>query len=90
MEAFVGRKEQIKLINKFFTSDKEYAGLIYGRRRIGKTELIKHCLTLNKNIFSIYYECKETSEANNVATFQKLFLKSWAFLRFHFLHLSRP
>lgn len=72
MEAFVGRKEQIKLINKFFTSDKEHAGLIYGRRRIGKTELIKHCLTLNKNIFSIYYECKETSEANNVASFSEI------------------
>ena len=64
-EPFFGRKENIKAISKFFTSDKDNAALIYGRRRVGKTELIKHCLKATKTT-SIYYECKETSEVNNV------------------------
>ena len=64
-EPFFGRKENIKAISKFFTSDKDNAALIYGRRRVGKTELIKHCLKGTKTT-SIYYECKETSEINNV------------------------
>ena len=64
-EPFFGRKENIKAISKFFNSDKDVAALIYGRRRVGKTELIKHCLKATKTT-SIYYECKETSEINNV------------------------
>ena len=64
-EPFFGRKENIKAISKFFNSDKDNAALIYGRRRVGKTELIKHCLKATKTT-SIYYECKETSEINNI------------------------
>lgn len=67
-EPFFGRKENIKAISKFFNSDKDNAALIYGRRRVGKTELIKHCLKGTKTT-SIYYECKETSEINNVKSF---------------------
>ena len=72
-EIFFGRKENIKAISKFFNSDKDVAALIYGRRRVGKTELIKHCL---KKIIttSIYYECKETSELNNVKSFSEIHL----------------
>ena len=41
------------------------AALIYGRRRVGKSELIKHCLKA-QNCLKIYYECKQTTELNNV------------------------
>lgn len=64
-EVFFGRKENIKAISRFINSDNYDAALIYGRRRVGKTELIKHCLKQTKTT-SIYYECKETSELNNV------------------------
>ena len=79
MKSFVGREDKIRLINKFFVSDKEQAGLIYGRRRIGKTELIKYCLNLNKNISSIYYECKETSESNNTISFSEIISEKLGF-----------
>ena len=70
-EQFFGRKENIKAISKFFSSDKDVAALIYGRRRVGKTELIKHCLK-ETDITSIYYECKETSEANNIKSLSEI------------------
>ena len=70
-EPFFGRKENIKAISKFFNSDKDNAALIYGRRRVGKTELIKHCLKATKTT-SIYYECKETSEINNVKSLSEI------------------
>lgn len=70
-EPFFGRKENIKAISKFFNSDKDNAALIYGRRRVGKTELIKHCLKGTKTT-SIYYECKETSEINNVMSLSEI------------------
>lgn len=68
---FLGRKENIKTISNFFKSDKDAAALIYGRRRVGKTELIKHCLRETKTT-SIYYECKETSEINNVKSLSEI------------------
>lgn len=70
-EIFLGRKEQIKKIIKFLSLDKNNAALIYGRRRVGKTELIKHCLKETSGV-SIYYECKETSESNNVESFSEI------------------
>ena len=70
-DPFLGRKENIKTISNFFKSDKDAAALIYGRRRVGKTELIKHCLKETKTT-SIYYECKETSENNNVKSLSEI------------------
>ena len=75
-EPFFGRKENIKAISKFFNSDKDNAALIYGRRRVGKTELIKHCLKGTK-ITSIYYECKETSEINNVISLSEIIAETF-------------
>lgn len=75
-EPFFGRKENIKAISKFFDSDKDAAALIYGRRRVGKTELIKHCLKKSNTTF-IYYECKETSEVNNVKSFSEIIAETF-------------
>lgn len=75
-DPFFGRKENIKAISKFFNSDKDNAALIYGRRRVGKTELIKHCLKGTKTT-SIYYECKETSEINNVMSLSEIIAETF-------------
>lgn len=75
-EPFFGRKENIEAISKFFNSDKDNAALIYGRRRVGKTELIKHCLKGTKTT-SIYYECKETSEINNVMSLSEIIAETF-------------
>ncbi|MDD7458637.1 MAG: ATP-binding protein [Treponema sp.] len=66
-EAFFGRENETKQLNNFFNTDSFQAALIYGRRRVGKTELIKHCIQDKKNK-AIYYECKQTSEENNVSS----------------------
>ena len=39
--------------------------LIYGRRRVGKSELVKQMIR-QSDIKSIYYECKQVAEASNV------------------------
>ena len=61
---FYGRELQKKQIHTMFSSDQQIVALIYGRRRIGKSELIKQCLR-ETDVASIYYECKQTSEMNN-------------------------
>lgn len=62
---FYGRKEQRELFHRMFADEEMQTALVYGRRRVGKSELIKQSIREEK-IRSIYYECKETTEKNNV------------------------
>lgn len=62
---FIGRKEELKKINKVLNSNFYTTTLIYGRRRVGKSELVKYALN-DKDVIKIYYECKEVQEKSNV------------------------
>lgn len=62
---FLGRTEQKKKLHRFFEKNNQAVSLIYGRRRVGKSELIKQVLRESETL-SIYYECKQTAELNNV------------------------
>lgn len=64
-------------------SDGQMVSLVYGRRRIGKSELIKQCLR-ESDITSIYYECKQTSEMNNVESLAEIVSEVFRFPRVAF------
>ena len=61
-----------------FHSDGQMISLIYGRRRIGKSELIKQVLK-ETDIKSVYYECKQTTEQNNVDSLAELIGEAFDF-----------
>ena len=75
---FWGRKEYKKQLDDFFSYEGQNVALVYGRRRVGKTQLIKHCVSSLK-ISSLYYECKETSEDNNVKSLAEIVSDSLGF-----------
>lgn len=62
---FIGREEELEKINRVFKKSEMGSVLIYGRRRIGKSELVKQAM-INSDIKGIYYECKQITEAGNV------------------------
>lgn len=62
---FYGRESQRRSLHKMIDRKGHQVSLIYGRRRIGKSELIKQVLR-ESSVRSIYYECKQTTEPNNV------------------------
>ena len=62
---FYGRESQRRSLHKIIERKGHQVSLIYGRRRIGKSELIKQVLR-ESPVKSIYYECKQTTEPNNV------------------------
>ena len=62
---FVGRTIQLKQLKKEMASDEMRMSLIYGRRRVGKSELVKQVIKESATK-SIYYECKQVTEASNV------------------------
>ncbi|MBR7019709.1 MAG: AAA family ATPase [Lachnospiraceae bacterium] len=62
--AFFGRERELTQLKKMISSDEMQMGLIYGRRRIGKSELMKQ--VIKESAFrSIYYECKQVTEESN-------------------------
>lgn len=78
---FLGRAEQRKKLHRILYKDSQAVSLIYGRRRVGKSELIKQVLR-ESDIAGIYYECKQTTEMNNVESLAVLIAGEF--------HLPRP
>ena len=64
---FYGRKKEINLIKSVFNENNN-AILIYGKRRVGKTTLIKESI---KEYDSIYFECLEDTIEKNIETFKE-------------------
>ena len=68
---FLGRDQERKVMHKTLGNIGVQVMLIYGRRRVGKSELIKQVLR-ESTVRSIYYECKQTTEMNNVISLSNL------------------
>ena len=75
---FYGRQSQRKLLKQMLLREDMQTALIYGRRRVGKSELIKQVLREEK-ITGIYYECKETTEKNNMDSLSELIGEAFHF-----------
>ena len=63
MKKFIDREEELKFLNERYQNPDAQLIIIYGKRRIGKTELIKEFIK-NKN--SIYFICDKTTEKENL------------------------
>ena len=50
---FVNRNEELAILKKTLSSERAELFILYGRRRVGKTELLKQILTANKN--AVYF-----------------------------------
>ena len=62
---FHGRTKQLEQLNRELSSEEMRLILIYGRRRVGKSELVKQAMK-ESGKRCIYYECKQVTEASNV------------------------
>ncbi|MDR2835054.1 MAG: ATP-binding protein [Bacteroidales bacterium] len=58
MEKIIGRKKEIRLLEEYEHSNKPEFVVICGRRRVGKTFLIRHCF---KNRFAFYLSGAENT-----------------------------
>lgn len=61
---FIGRKEEIDILRKSYANDNYEGIVVYGRRRIGKSELLKESLK-GGDFLTIYYECVDAKEETN-------------------------
>ena len=65
---FVDRAQQLKLLEKRYNDPGFEFFVIYGRRRVGKTELIKHFI---QNKSHLYFLCDKSGTKRNAERFKK-------------------
>lgn len=68
---FIGRKEELKNLKDLMVSDSFGTALIYGRRRVGKSELVNEAVRQSKTK-AIVFESQKITEMNNVNNLRSL------------------
>ena len=66
---FIAREEELMILEKVLNSNRKNSILLYGRRRIGKTALIKEALKGIKDAVIIYHEFHKVTFEVNLAEF---------------------
>ena len=66
---FIAREEELMILEKVLNSNRKSSILLYGRRRIGKTALIKEALKGIKDAVIIYHEFHKVTFEVNLAEF---------------------
>lgn len=67
--AFIGRKKELELVKEILTSNKPELLVLYGRRRLGKSTLLKKSIENNKN--ALYFQFFEEPSLKNLFYFKK-------------------
>ena len=94
MQKFYFREREIEKIKEFLDADNKKAMAIYGRRRIGKTELVLHTIQ-NIDLKSYYYQVSspdyKTSlmDFKNTLTIEDSILDSLSTFKDTFIYLSK-
>lgn len=69
---FLGRNTEISFLNKKFIDQTGQLIVVYGRRRIGKTEMLKEFCMDKEHVF---FSCLETNDADQLKAFSNRVLK---------------
>lgn len=70
---FYGRENELEFFNERFNSNNAELVVLYGRRRIGKTELLRH---FSKDKQHVFYVCRETVDGEQLRLFSKKMLNN--------------
>ena len=70
---FIGRENELKFLSQCYESDNAEFVVLYGRRRVGKTETLKEFC---KGKPSVFYSCREYTTEKQLAEFSNALL-SW-------------
>lgn len=69
---FIGRSNELNFLKKLFTTKGGQLVVVYGRRRIGKTELLRKFCEGKRHIF---YSCTESPDIQQLAAFSERILR---------------
>ena len=64
---FYGRKAELQQLSDFLLHSPDSLAVVYGRRRVGKSELLRKAVR-DSGLHCVFYECRQTRESLNLAT----------------------
>lgn len=62
---FIGRKQEIAALDRLYHSEKFEFAVVYGRRRVGKTALIREFIRNKKALYFMGIESNEKQNLHN-------------------------
>jgi AAA+ ATPase superfamily predicted ATPase len=65
---FINRFEEKKLLNEILTSSKKEVFILFGRRRVGKSALLKE---VSKNKKTLFYTARKISKTEQLNIFSR-------------------
>ena len=71
---FIGRQNELKLLNQLYESNSFECLILYGRRRIGKTFLLDE---FAKKTNSLYFQAQESTDQYNLSLFSQKVLSKF-------------
>ncbi len=83
-QQFINRKEELNILEGRFASGKPEFILIYGRRRVGKTELVTHFTKSKPSIYFLAEEKRYADNLNEMKSVMSTFLNDEEFGRINF------
>lgn len=69
---FIGRETELKFLNDKYNSDGGQLVVLYGRRRVGKTETLREFCKEKPHVF---FSCTQTTDRVQLQKFSKQILK---------------
>jgi AAA+ ATPase superfamily predicted ATPase len=66
-QKFIDRNEEMDILKNHYYNDNPGLIVIYGRRRVGKTELINHFMSCN----GLYFLATNEGDTENIRNFQR-------------------
>lgn len=69
-KAFIGRKDELDLVNRLWDSNQSELIILYGRRRIGKTRLLTHWMNEHRE-HGLYWMAEPTSAVDQLRSFSQ-------------------
>ena len=69
---FVGRKQELQFLEDRYNSAGGQLVVLYGRRRVGKTETLREFCRDKQHVF---YSCREVSDKLQLCSFSKKLFK---------------
>ena len=74
---FIGRQEELRILKNDLSGKKKSTILLYGRRRIGKTSLIREVVKDIEDAVVVYHEFHRVTLEKNIAEFSRSIAKSF-------------
>lgn len=63
---FIGQNAELQQLSRFSDRSPDSLAVMYGRRRVGKSELLRQALK-HSGLQYVFFECRQTSETQKAA-----------------------